>query len=1024
MATRDARRLKQQLEVAQAELKDIKSSRAFKTVRAISHVKNQVKASPFGVAKKVTSKLLSGTLLAKGRAVNKNLSSATDIQSQYNQWIVLNEPDATELDSQRVESDRFGRKPLISIVTPIYNPPLGVFEELIQSVQAQTYPNFELCLLDDFGQNADVIELIGRYAATDSRIKYIPFDKNRGIAGASNKILETVEGEFIALLDHDDTLSPNALFENVKLLNKDDYDFIYSDKDKIDESGHRFDPFFKPGWSPELMLSANYLTHLNVMKTSVVKRVGGWDESTNGAQDWDLFLKVVAASKKIGHVQKVLYHWRVIATSTAMSIETKPYALEGQRRAVDKYLKKMKIPATSYHEGAELLLDWQDAKKKTVVIVNAHSNSHLGHLLNTLSESEAARDSEVFVMHAFELSQTIVNRKSKVSFVEYKPGSYAASVRKIVRDHKDGYVLFFDDRLNFTLDAKQLRRLTGWLDIDGVMACAPRVVNRDNFSVDSGAMITSDGIKPLFAGSPPYHQTPLGNIEWVRDLTLVSSLTFTVRAAGLSQILDSVESSKLDDDEVGVAIQLGIARLGGRAVFNPKVYVSCSEGVSKIAADLYEKSNTDKLHSSATDPYTNVNLSDDDPMRIAEIVKSNEMDEFQMEVEYSYHVEAMAHAAARSLSDANMAKNSEIIKNEHSKELQKIESALFLLPDFYAIYAGLNNIFSYADYLREKGVKVTIGLMTADTSFDRQRQLITDKFPQLGDQAAIIAVSNSNVSSLPHFDIAVCTQWATAYLLALFNKTHRKCYFIQDKEASFYPKGTISALVDNTYRLGFIGLANTPGLLEWYAKEYGGTGIVVKSKVDLSKYQPPKQAKLKLKQPYKVFFYARPNEPRNAFELGVASLLKLKERMGDRIEMYAAGAEWNPTDYGLDGVVDNLGKISYEKLPAFYRSMDAGIMFMFSGHPGVVASELMASGCPVVVNRYDDPTWNDLYRHEETCLVSFPTADEVARNVLRSLEDSVLRKKVIEGALGKVKEFYADYDASLNSSYEYLKTGK
>jgi glycosyltransferase involved in cell wall biosynthesis len=310
--------------------------------------------------------------------------------------------------------------------------------------------------------------------------------------------------------------------------------------------------------------------------------------------------------------------------------------------------------------------------------------------------------------------------------------------------------------------------------------------------------------------------------------------------------------------------------------------------------------------------------------------------------------------------------------------------------------------------------------MAPKEELEKYKQLVVEKFPELGDAAQYIATNVNEADKLPASDIAVCTQWATAYVLAKYNHTKRKCYFIQDREASFYPKGTISALVENTYKFGFLGIANTPGLLKWYEQQYGGKGVVLKSVVNLSAYAPDRDKPLVLSKPYKVFFYGRPNEPRNAFELGIAALLKLKEQMGADLEIYTAGAQWDPTTYGVDKIITNLGKISYARVPAFYRSMDAGLMFMFSGHPGVVASDLMASGCPVVVNEYNDETWHELYQHEQTCLVATPTAAEVAYNLHRALTDSALRKQLIDGGLAKAKHFYEGYDASFEAVLSHI----
>ena len=1013
----DNRQLKQQLAIAQDELKTIKNSKAFSTIRIIGHAKDQFKKSPTVFIKKTINKLTNGTIKSKGLALHKNLISKDDLQSQHENWIILNEPDEVEFESQKTISESFVKKPLISIITPVFNPPVDVFRELIESVLAQTYYNFELCL-GDFGNDESIAKMIKDYAGKDSRIKSMPFSDNKGIAENSNKILAKVKGEYIALLDHDDTLSKDALFENVKLLNEGEYDFIYSDKDKIDELGNRFEPFFKPGWSPEIMLNANYLTHLNVMKTSLVRKVGAWDSKTDGAQDWDLFLKVIAASKSVGHIQKVLYHWRVIATSTAMSIETKPYALEGQRRAVDKYLLKNKIPAKSYHIGAELLLKWDDIKKNTVCIVRSHSNTNLRSFLNNLLLNNSLDAGVKFiVMHGYSLGEDIV-KHDDVSYVEYKKDSYIDSLKTILKANLGNYVLSFDDRLNFDLTNDDVRSLSGWLDINSVVAVGPRIVDIEGYAINCFAMITDKGVKPLFVSSPPYHQAALGNIEWVRNSVLLNNFVFISSADDLLKAVVRLNGSLISDDDINFALQLSLSEFG-RLVFNPKVVVKKLKYSSIETAEQYEEIDNLIIKLDISDPYTNQNLSGDNPMLLTDIVHSGEADSISI-ADCEYQLESRVHAATRTLDIDSMNKNTDIILSENQKTLTNIHNMVIFLPDFNGIYAGLNNIFSYANSLHKKGTKVIFAVMTSDSVLDRQRGLIIEKFAQLGEKSELISVNDDNLYLLPKVDVAVCTQWATAYLLAKFNKTSRKCYFIQDKEASFYPKGTISALVENTYKFGFFALANTPGLLDWYEKEYNGKGIVIKSKVDLAKYSANKVLNIEPKAPYKVFFYARPNEPRNAFELGAASLTKLKDKLGDKVEIFAAGAEWNTEDYGLDGVLVNLGKINYDKLPGFYRSMDAGMMFMYSGHPGVVASELMASGCPVVVNEYSDVTWYDLYQDEKTCLVSISTADEVARSIERCLTDSSLREVIIKGGLKKVKDFYDSYDESIDTAYNRL----
>lgn len=1023
---KENKRLKAQLEIAQHELALIKGSRGYRAVRLLGYARKQLKHSPIAFSKKVIKKALSASHGVKSATyISKNLSSVEELAEQYREWILFNEPDQIELESQKKIADSFRCKPLVSIITPVFDPPLEVLRDLLETVLDQTYPYFELCL-GNFGTKPEIALLIDEYCQKDSRVKTWSF-KNEGIAANSNQLLKKAKGEYLALLDHDDTLSPDALFENVKLLNEKPYDFIYSDKDKIDEVGNRFEPFFKPDWSPEIMLNANYLTHLNLMRTSIVREVGGWSSDTDGAQDWDIFLKVIAHSKLIGHIPKVLYHWRVISTSTAMSIETKPYALEGQRNAVDRYMHTEGIKATSYHHGAELLLEWEKTNSEALFIVKSNSFASLLKFMakiRALQPEAIHKNSKWLVVHPYEISKSAIETPKwlNVQFVKHEPNDYLEVIKAYLLTKKVLPVVFIDDRLDATtLAQKTIEELTGWLGIRGVVVAAPRVVEQHSeIAIEVGAFITDKGIKPIFYGSPPYHQSPIGNIEWVRDLKVASSLCFVATSSSVLKAVAAIAGCQ-SDDFAHTALQLKLSS-SGRLVFNPKAFVRLLPQVDIDIISYYGLASV-ALASllPVIDPYSNPNLSPDNPMNLTKIVQGDVEAEEEHDTDDIYQREALIHALNTSLTLHDLATNREYINRNSKLPLGNIQQVLFILPGFQAIYAGLNNIFSYADFLRQNNIEVSIALILEERHLAQHIDIVKNKFPTLAQKSHFYAVTSDSVSVLPTSDIAICTQWATAYILAKYNRTKRKCYFIQDKEASFYPKGTISALVENTYRMGFYGLANTPGLLDWYRNEYGGSGVVIKSKVSLETYSPNVQKNIRPQKPYKVFFYARPNEPRNAFELGVAALVKLKERLKDEVEIYAAGAEWEPTKYGLEDVVTCLGKISYDKLPAFYRSMDAGLMFMFSGHPGVVASELMASGCPVVVNWYDDVTWNDLYKDGETCIVSVPTAAAVADSLEKCLTDTVLRQRIINGGLKKVKQYYKDYELSCHDSLEALE---
>lgn len=238
-------------------------------------------------------------------------------------------------------SAAFAHQLLISIVMPVYNTDPEVLHDTITSVRSQLYRNWELCIADDASTSVATLEVLDRHAREDARIRVHRMARNGGIAEASNAAAALATGEFIALLDHDDLLTPDALFEVVALLDQHpDLDFVYSDEDKLDEQGKLSTPFFKPSWSPELHLCVNYVTHFAVYRKSVFDRLGGFRPNFDGSQDYDLSLRLTEATDRVGHIAKPIYTWRMVAGSAAISHDAKPYAVEAARRAVSDALRR------------------------------------------------------------------------------------------------------------------------------------------------------------------------------------------------------------------------------------------------------------------------------------------------------------------------------------------------------------------------------------------------------------------------------------------------------------------------------------------------------------------------------------------------------------------------------------------------------------------------------------------------------------------------------------------------------------
>lgn len=296
-------------------------------------------------------------LISTYRRLKMDQAPGKSVQD-YQVWISKNEN--WDVKAIQKEIQNFKYHPTISILMPVYNVEQNWLEKCIQSVQNQFYPNWELCMADDCSTDESVRPTLEKYAKSDERIKVVFRSENGHISRATNSALEIATGEFVALLDNDDELAPIAFYEVVKALNENpELDLIYSDEDKIDMQGNRFDPAFKPDWSPDLLLGTNYISHLGVYRRSIMNEIGGFRPGFEGSQDYDLVLRFTekTTAQRIHHIPKVLYYWRILPTSTAADQSTKGYAFEAGLKAVQEALVRRGIKGTAHHAAGNGLYD-------------------------------------------------------------------------------------------------------------------------------------------------------------------------------------------------------------------------------------------------------------------------------------------------------------------------------------------------------------------------------------------------------------------------------------------------------------------------------------------------------------------------------------------------------------------------------------------------------------------------------------------------------------------------------------------
>ena len=260
------------------------------------------------------------------------------------------EPGKRDYEAMATQQAGFGYRPKFSIAVPVFNVDAKWLRRCIESVQAQVYDNWELCIADDCSTAPHIRPLLDEYSRADQRIKIRYRDANGHISAATNTAIEMSTGDYICLMDNDDEIAPNALFEFAALLDRDvDIDMIYSDEDKLGLDGHRYEPFFKPDWSPESLEGCMYTAHFACYRASIVREVGGFRTGYDGAQDYDFVLRFAEQAKKVVHVPKVLYHWRAIPGSTAATMDAKDYVLDAAVRA-------LRDRATRVNGGGEVRL--------------------------------------------------------------------------------------------------------------------------------------------------------------------------------------------------------------------------------------------------------------------------------------------------------------------------------------------------------------------------------------------------------------------------------------------------------------------------------------------------------------------------------------------------------------------------------------------------------------------------------------------------------------------------------------------
>ena len=461
------------------------------------------------------------------------------------------EEERARFDWCRREQGSWNYRPLISIVVPVYKTPVRLLNEMIGSVVRQSYPQWELCIANASPEDGKLCEALAAWQREDGRIHVQELAENGGISANTNACFAMVQGEYTAMLDHDDMLTENALAEVVWLLQKQpETDFIYSDQDMLEEdSSKRFNPLYKPQWSKDCMYAGNYITHFSVLRTSLIREIGGWDPSTDGAQDWDLFLKAAEHTDQIVGIPRILYHWRMASTSTASSMATKTYALEAQLRAIRGHLHRAGEPQADVEfysrDIFKIQVKWNRIHDRdiSVIFLDEDETGDLASQIAMVRVMLQLREREIVVvsrsqqrLETLQGKEALVGERCRglcVAFANraegYQVGATALESRAAgTENQKSEILLFLTDGLT-ALRRKSLLELADWALYDQVAIAAPKYEEENRVIREMGIALTTDGPLSMFAGGFTDGTTDCGKNYWYRDVTAVDDHCFAIR---------------------------------------------------------------------------------------------------------------------------------------------------------------------------------------------------------------------------------------------------------------------------------------------------------------------------------------------------------------------------------------------------------------------------------------------------------------------------------------------------------------
>ena len=516
----------------------------------------------------------------------------------YGPWYEAYVPDEAALEKQR--HHHFEYSPLISVAVPAYRTPEKFLAQMIDSLLAQTYGNWELCIANGSPEDSAMKKVLEEYTKKDSRIRVSELTENKGIAGNTNAALEMAQGEFVGLLDHDDLLAPNALYEIVRALDEDrNLDAVYTDEDKVTtELDEHFQPHLKPDFNLDLLRSNNYICHFFVVRRSIVQKVGGFCQEFDGAQDHDFIFRCIETAEKVGHIPEILYHWRTHKASTADNPASKMYAFDAGKRAIEAHLKRTGTEGIVSHTPDlgffRVKYPVQGQPLVSVIIPNKDEKETLKACIDSIREKTEYPNYEIIIVENNSTTDEIfqyykeLSQDPRIRLLRWKKEfNYSAINNYGVRHANGEYLLFLNNDVT-VITPGWIKELLGVCQRPEVGAAGVKLIYPDNTIQHAGCVIGLGGIAGhMFVDMPANRTGYLHKASILQDMSAVTAACMMMKRTAFEEAGGFTEKLSVAFNDVDLCLK--VRKNHKLIVYDPYVQLYHMESKTRGAEDNKEK---------------------------------------------------------------------------------------------------------------------------------------------------------------------------------------------------------------------------------------------------------------------------------------------------------------------------------------------------------------------------------------------------------------------------------------------------